>query len=195
VRVAEGPLRASRGRSSRTGSSELLGDPDRGARSGRWQAMLEMGSSRSPSSERAAERVGGAVGRVRCETTEARGRRPFPLKGTPWFDAERWWVSPMNFARRSTRDCRSASRSTTSRCGTASRPGRRVPARGAGGGRAGAFRPPVSDRIEVGMPAVSPEVAAGCAAVAELGLSAELVGFARAIPGGRRGVQGRGCRR
>ena len=38
-------------------------------------------------------------------------------------------------------------------------------------------------RIEVGMPAVSPEVAAGCAAVAELGLSAELVGFARALPG------------
>src|SRR5581483_7907730 len=38
-------------------------------------------------------------------------------------------------------------------------------------------------RIEVGMPAVSSEVAAGCAAVAELGLESELVGFARAIPG------------
>src|SRR6266536_1353671 len=23
---------------------------------------------------------------------------PFPLEGTPWFDPERWWVSPMNFA-------------------------------------------------------------------------------------------------
>ena len=23
---------------------------------------------------------------------------PFPLEGAPWYDAERWWVSPMNFA-------------------------------------------------------------------------------------------------
>jgi methanogen homocitrate synthase len=33
------------------------------------------------------------------------------------------------------------------------------------------------------MPAVSPEVAAGCAAVADLDLPSELVGFARAVPG------------
>ena len=23
---------------------------------------------------------------------------PFPLEGTPWFDPERWWVSPQNFS-------------------------------------------------------------------------------------------------
>jgi 2-isopropylmalate synthase len=108
---------------------------------------------------------------------------PFPLEGAPWFDAERWWVSPQNFsdeiqARMPKRvDIHDVTlRDGEQTPGVVFRRDERV-----------AIAKALSDlgvpRIEVGMPAVSPEVAAGCAAVAELGLEAELVGFARALVG------------
>ena len=108
---------------------------------------------------------------------------PFPLEGTPWFDSERWWVSPMNFADEIQRRLpeRVEIHDVTLRDGEQTpgvvfRRDERV-----------AIAQALADlgvaRIEVGMPAVSSEVAAGCAAVAELGLESELVGFARAIPG------------
>jgi methanogen homocitrate synthase len=108
---------------------------------------------------------------------------PFPLEGTPWFDPERWWVSPMNFADEIQRRMpeRIEIHDVTLRDGEQTpgvvfRRDERVAIAQALGELGVA-------RIEVGMPAVSPEVAAGCAAVAELGLDSELVGFARALPG------------
>ena len=108
---------------------------------------------------------------------------PFPLEGTPWFDPERWWVSPQNFsdefkARMPERvDIHDVTlRDGEQTPGVVFRRDERV-----------AIARALSElgvaRIEVGMPAVSPEVAAGCAAVAELGLESELVGFARALAG------------
>src|SRR3954451_21749449 len=108
---------------------------------------------------------------------------PFPLEGAPWFDSERWWVSPMNFTDEIQRRMpeRIEIHDVTLRDGEQTpgvvfRRDERVAIAEALGELGVA-------RIEVGMPAVSPEVAAGCAAVAELGLASELVGFARAIPG------------
>jgi isopropylmalate/homocitrate/citramalate synthase len=108
---------------------------------------------------------------------------PFPLEGAPWFDAERWWVSPMNFSdeiqgrlpeRVDIHDVTLRDGEQTP--GVVFRRDERVAI-------AQALAELGVARIEVGMPAVSPEVAAGCAAVAELGLDSELVGFARAVPG------------
>jgi isopropylmalate/homocitrate/citramalate synthase len=108
---------------------------------------------------------------------------PFPLEGTPWFDPERWWVSPMNFSdeiqgrmpdRIEIHDVTLRDGEQTP--GVVFRRDERVAIAEALGELGVA-------RIEVGMPAVSPEVAAGCAAVAELGLESELVGFARALTG------------
>jgi 2-isopropylmalate synthase len=108
---------------------------------------------------------------------------PFPLEGTPWFDAERWWVSPMNFDEEIQRRMpeRIEIHDVTLRDGEQT-PGV-VFRRDERVAIAQALAELGVARIEVGMPAVSPEVAAGCAAVAELGLDSELVGFARALPG------------
>jgi isopropylmalate/homocitrate/citramalate synthase len=108
---------------------------------------------------------------------------PFPLEGTPWFDPERWWVSPMNFADEIQRRVpeRVEIHDVTLRDGEQT-PGV-VFRRDERVAIAQALAELGVARIEVGMPAVSPEVAAGCAAVAELGLDSELVGFARAIRG------------
>ena len=108
---------------------------------------------------------------------------PFPLEGAPWFDPERWWVSPMNFAR----EVHDGLPERVEIHDVTLRDGEQTPGVVFRREERVAIAQALSDlgvaRIEVGMPAVSPEVAAGCAAVAELGLSAELVGFARALPG------------
>ena len=107
---------------------------------------------------------------------------PFPLQDTPWFDPDRWWVSPMNFSAEITG-------SVPERIGihdVTLRDGEQTPGvvfrREERVAIASALDELGVGRIEVGMPAVSAEVAAGCAAIAELDLDAELVGFARALP-------------
>src|SRR6266536_2276577 len=108
---------------------------------------------------------------------------PFPLEGTPWFDPERWWVSPMNFAE----GIQAGLPDQVGIHDVTLRDGEQTPGvvfrRDERVAIAQALAELGVARIEVGMPAVSPEVAAGCAAVAELGLDSELVGFARALPG------------
>jgi methanogen homocitrate synthase len=107
---------------------------------------------------------------------------PFPLEGRPWFDAERWWVSPLNFddpvqdglpERVRIHDVTLRDGEQTP--GVVYRPDERVAIAKALDGLG-------VDRIEVGMPIVSEEVARGCAEVAALGLNSEIVGFARAHP-------------
>lgn len=106
----------------------------------------------------------------------------FPLDGAPWFDKDRWWVSPMNFDPEIQESLPERIRihDVTLRDGEQT-PGvvyrneERLAV-------AQALDDLGVDRIEVGMPIISSEVAQGCAQVNKLGLKAELVGFARAHP-------------
>jgi isopropylmalate/homocitrate/citramalate synthase len=108
---------------------------------------------------------------------------PFPLQGAPWFDPERWWVSPMNFAP----EIQEGLPERVDIHDVTLRDGEQTPGVVFRREERVAIAQALADlgvaRIELGMPAVSAEVAAGCAAVAELGLPCELVGFARALPG------------
>lgn len=107
---------------------------------------------------------------------------PFRLYETPWFDAERWWVSPMNF----TAEMSALLPERVEIHDVTLRDGEQTPGVVFRREERVAVAQALDDlgvaRIEVGMPAVSSEVFAGCAAIAELGLSSELVGFARALP-------------